>query len=197
MSDKSKITRVINRSSARALGKVFMSCYKRGVNDACAYSDDEGLILEHIEQTESGERFGFIDAPAGSVLYWRNRLYELAEELKCYSQIHGYFIRMGRFRANYLSVAVLMAQTFYNRGLRDYLEYPYNDISKFNEGEGRRIWWSAKGLRPFDSYKLRTYIQDLCAMRMERINNGATDPLRAHQYEMFSTAFSFAIVARL
>lgn len=104
---------------------------------------------------------------------------------------------MGRFRANYFSVAIIMAQAFYNRGLKDYMEYPYNDMSRFNEGEGRKVWWTPKGLKEFDSYKLRSYIQDLCAMKAECINNGATDPLRAHHYEMFSTAFSFAIVARL
>lgn len=195
---KSEVTifRVIDRKTARYLGKVFMACYRKGINDACLHIEDEGLINEHIELTRSGEVHGFIGQTNESQVYWHNRLCELAEQHLCFKPIMRYFERVGRFGGNYLSVASVIAQEFYSMGLADYLAYNYNDLVKFNQSQDLRLRWTPKGLKRFDVYKFRAMIQDMCAVRISKIKKGEKDALKINHYEIFSNAFSFAIVTK-
>lgn len=189
-----KVFRVIDKNMARCLGRVFMLAYRKGVNDAELHSDDEGMLMEHIEQTADGVKFGYVGDLTGSWVYWRNRLTDIAEERGCYKAIEGYWQAMKSFKSNYMSVALMVAQAFYNRGIQDYIKNPgAEDIALYNDKPVN--WWGAsgKGVTP---YRLRDYVQDVCARRMDRIDRGEENPLQRCHYEIFMQAFSISIVAK-
>lgn len=192
MKSRSNVFRVIDRYTAKSLGRVLMMCYKRGVNDACRYSNDEGMLREHIEQTRGGGMFGFVSHVTAKWVYWKNRLLEIGEEDLRFRPINDYFNRMGKFGSNYLSVFMVLAQTFYNRGIEDWLDNPgAEEIGLFNE---RTSWWGVR--RAVDSYRLRSYVQDVCAEHIETIEKGGEDIIKQSHYEIFMNAFSFSIVAK-
>lgn len=195
MKDGQKI-KIIDRRTARALGKVFMGCYRRGINDAYEHADDEGLLQEHIEQTQSGSLHGFVGHSTKSYIYWHNRLSEIAENLNCYKIFRSYMDKMGGFTYNYLSAISMIAQDFYTKGLRDYMNYKNNDVSRYNDYSYHNTLWTPKGFRKLDGYRLRAIVQDMCASRIDRILNGGEDLLKQNHYLMFSNAFSFAIVSK-
>lgn len=189
---RANIFRVIDRHTSRSLGRVLMLCYKRGVNDAYRYSNDEGMLREHIEQTRDCGSFGFVGGVTTKWVYWKNRLLEMGEEDRRFRPVNDFFERMGKFGSNYLSVFLVLAQTFYNRGIEDWLNNPGADeISMFNQGMG---WWG--GRRIVDAYRLRAYVQDICTGRVEAIDKGGEDTLRQSHYEIFMQAFSFSIVVK-
>lgn len=196
MGARPKAVGAIDARTAKSIAKVFMSCYRKGVNDARLHEDDEGMILEHIELTKDGEVFGFLENTNHSFLYWKNRLSEIAEETSCYRVINTYFEKLGGYRQNYLSVMAVLAQSFYNRGLKDYIDNPGGDHVAFNRPGELKVWWNGSKGKKFDNYRLRAYVQDLCAIRIENIKNGGNDVLKDSHYELFSTAFSFAIAAK-
>lgn len=179
---------------ARQLGRIFKLMYRRGINDADLHEDDFGMINEHISQTSYVERFGFLEHQTSSWLYWRNRLTDQLENgYGGYRALEQYWQDMGRFKRNYMSVPLVLAQEFYNRGLRDYMTEPRKrNLEMFNQGEVKS-WLDG---RTIDSYKLRNLVQDFCITHMERIDSGEEDPLARNHYEAFMQAFSFSIVAK-
>ena len=192
MKEYSGIARIIDTYTARFLKTMFMACYKRGVNDAHRHGEDEGMLREHVDMTHDCRMFGFVGNATGQWVYWKNRLCDIAEDNDRYRCIHRYFDGMKRFGNNYLSVMMVMAQTFYNRGITDWLDNPEaDDLTLFN---GACRWWGAK--RDVDTYRIRGYVQDVCSEHIDAIVNGGEDVLKQHHYEIFRQAFSFAIMPR-
>lgn len=196
MKERPTAFRVIDRGAAQALKMLFMECYKRGVNDAYRHGDDEGMLLEHVEQTRNYTKFGFVGAATQRWVYWKNRLIEIAEDNNRYKTLNNYFERMGNYGSNYLSVMMCVAQTFYNRGITDWLENPHTDeINIFN---GRNRWWGKR--KDVDGYHLRAYVQDVCSERLDFADYADADAdcggLRRKHWEVFMQAFSFAVVAK-
>lgn len=187
--------RIIDRSAAICLGKVFMECYRRGVGDAYVYSGDEGMLREHIAETEGFRRFGFAGNATGSWIYWRNRLTDIAESKNRYRIMERYWRCMGEFRANYLSVALVMAQVFYNRGITDYLANPAAGNAAVFAGEESVRWWGDG--KKVDSHRLRSYVQDVCAVIVDGIDRGEDNVLKRNHYEFFMQVFSLAITANV
>ncbi len=194
MKEQTTIFKVIDRSAASCLGKVFMECYKRGVGDAYLHSNDEGMLREHVESTRDFLKFGFVGNLTGSWIYWRNRLTDIADAKRCYKVMETYWNRMGKYQSNYLSVAMIMAQTFYNRGIMDYLDNPGADNAAVFAGEDVVRWWGDR--KKIDGHRLRAYVQDVCAEITDRIDNGEENVLKRSHYEFFMQSFSFAITAR-
>ena len=191
------VFRTINNYMARTLARVFMFAYKQGVNDAYLHQSDEGMLREHVEQTSDGEKFGFVGNLTGSWVYWRNRLTDIADKDNRYGTMESYWKSMGRFKSNYLSVGLILAQKFYNKGITDYLDNPdAEEISVYNDKDLR--WWGNPGKSKTNGYRLRAFVQDVCAEYTDRIDSGEENPvlLKRNQYDTFSQAFSFAIVAR-
>ena len=194
VNERRKVFRVIDKTMARCLGRVFMLVYRKGVNDAELHSDDEGMLMEHVEQTADGQRFGYVGDMTGSWVYWRNRLTDIAEADRCYKVIERYWSAMKSFKSNYRSVALIVAQAFYNRGVQDYIRNPgAEDVTLYNEKPVN--WWGATG-KGITSHRLRDYVQDVCARRMDRIDQGGEDLLKRCHYEIFMQAFSLSIVAK-
>lgn len=194
MKERPSVFRVIDRMTAKYLGRLFMACYKRGVNDAYRHGNDEGMLREHVEQTQDFAKFGFVGAATARWVYWKNRLNDLAEDGQYYKPINAYFERIGNFGTNYLSVMMCVAQTFYNRGITDWLEKPHADeINIFN---GKSRWWGDK--KDVDVYHLRAYVQDICSERLDLADGMDRDTgvLKYKHWEVFMQAFSFAIVAK-
>lgn len=194
MKERPSVFRVIDRMTAKYLGRLFMACYKRGVNDAYLHGDDEGLLREHVELTRDFAKFGFVGAATARWVYWKNRLSDLAEGGQFYKPVNAYFERMGNFGSNYLSVMMAVAQTFYNRGIEDWLKDPHADeVNVFN---GKSRWWG--GRKDVDCYHMRAYVQDVCAERLDFADDNDIDDgrLKRKHWEVFMQAFSFAIVAK-
>lgn len=194
MKERPNVFRVIDRYTAKSLGRLFMMCYKRGVNDAYRYSHDEGMLREHVEQTAGFDKFGLVGAATSRWVYWKNRLSDMAEDDKRYKTLNNYFERMGNFGSNYLSVMMCVAQTFYNRGISDWLDKPNADeINIFN---GKFRWWGGK--KDVDCYRMRAYVQDICSEQLDSADfmDGDTRVLKYKHWEVFMQAFSFAIVAK-
>lgn len=194
MKERPNVFRVIDRYTAKSLGRLFMLCYKRGVNDACRHGDDEGMLREHVEQTRDFAKFGFAGAATSRWVYWKNRLSDLAEDGNRYKTLTNYFERMGNFGSNYLSVMMCVAQTFYNRGITDWLDDSHADEINFFNGNSR--WWG--GRKDVDSYHLRAYVQDVCSERLDSAEDADAGGgvLRRKHWEVFMQAFSFAVVAK-
>lgn len=195
VNERRKVFRVIDKTTARCLGRVFMLAYRKGVNDAELHSDDEGMLMEHVEQTADGRKFGYAGEITSSWIYWRNRMSDLADLDRGYKVIDSYWRAMKLFGSNYMSVALIVGQTFYNKGIMDYLKNPgANDITLFNDRPLN--WWSNKTNNPLSVTRLRNYVQDILVRRMDKIDQGGEDPLKRVHYEIFMQAFSFSLVAK-
>lgn len=188
------VFRVIDKVTARRLGRVFLLAYRKGVNDAELHSDDEGMLMEHVMQTSDGTRFGYVGDITGSWIYWRNRLSDMASADHSYKTIERYWQAMKSYKSNYMSVALIVAQAFYNRGVTDYIGNPgAGDVALYNE---RPFGWWGDGVKPISPQRLRDYVQDVCVRHMDGIDRGCEDPLKRAHYEIFMQAFSFSIVAK-
>lgn len=192
MKERPTAFRVIDRGTAQALKMLFMECYKRGVNDAYKHGDDEGMLREHTERADGISLFGFVGGTNTKWVYWKNRLCDLAVNVNRYGKLCGFFDRMEPFGRNYLSVAMVMAQVFYNRGITDWLDdSSADDINIFN---GRSSWWGGK--HNVDNYRLRAYVQDVCSERIDGIGPADDGVLKRKHWEVFMQAFSFSVVAK-
>lgn len=195
VNERRKVFRVIDKTMARCLGRVFMLVYRKGVNDAELHSDDEGMLMEHVEQTADGRKFGYVGDMTGSWVYWRNRLTDIADERGCYKVIEKYWQSMKSFTSNYMSVVLMVAQAFYNRGIQDYLRNPgAEELTLYNDKPLN--WWGKSTNNTISPFKIRDYVQDVCARRMDKIDEGGEDPLKRCHYEIFMQAFSLSIVAK-
>lgn len=192
MKDRRTTFRVIDRNTAQCLKRIFLLCYKRGVTDAYLNIHDEGMLREHVEQTGDGRKFGLAGNPTGRWVYWKNRLSDIAEDCNCYKVFNNLVERMRMFGSNYLSVTMIMAQTFYNRGISDYLDNPQADDITLYGDRPKIAWWGEK--KEVDCYHLRAYVQDVCSEHIDAIDNGGEDVLKRNYYDTFMQAFSFSIV---
>lgn len=194
MENPRTIFRVIDRTTARQLGVVFMELYKRGVRDACE-ADDEGLVREHIELIEAPRMFGFVGAARESYTYWENRMIDIAEDRRFRGSLVEYFTRLGKYGKSFLSAALVIAKDFYIRGLEDYLRWPDErripQLDKYDY-----LWWGEKGVKKIDKYHLRTFVQDRCDDRIAAIRDGGDDKIGEKQYSLFKTTFSIAIAVK-
>lgn len=137
----------IDRSVAQLLMRLFDRMYKLGVNDASRV-DDEGLSYMWIEKTSQPGVFGRLgDETSHDPLYWQLTLQKVALELKSVPRFINYARDAGRYGRNYLSVAWVVAQCFYNQGLKDWYDHPdtsqlvsFNNKSRMRWGETLSNW---------------------------------------------------------
>lgn len=194
MAIKPTINRMLDRSTARQLGIIFIELYKQGLRHACK-ADDEGLVREHIEKITPPKMFGYVGEVRESFTYWENRMIDIAEDNKFRNPIVEYFSRLGKYGRSYLSVALVIAKDFYVRGLEDYLRYP--DETRIPQlDKYQYLWWGEKKIRKIDKYHLRTYVQDRCDDHIAMIREGFEDIVAESQYNLFKTTFSLAIAVR-
>lgn len=186
-------SRIITRQAAICLGRIFMACYHKGVADACRYRHDEGMLREFLGEVRlDGLSFGFIDSNSRKWVYWKNRLSDIAAADKRYRTFNVYLERMREYRANYMSVALVMAQAFYNRGITDFLDRPQaQEVAAFME---KNQWWNDR--KTVDGFRLRAYVQDVCSEIIDSIEGESENALKQCHYEVFMQAFSFSIVAK-
>lgn len=150
MSEKRTIG--IDRGVAQFLMRLFDRMYKLGVNDAAA-ADDEGLVYSWTARTQEPGVFGRVgDETSHDPLYWQLTLQKTAFEMGAAGRFTTYARMAGRYGRNYLSVAWVVAQCFYNRGLRDWCDHPEaGGLALFN-AKGRVRWdgkcagWSAPAM---------------------------------------------------
>ncbi|MCM1216529.1 MAG: hypothetical protein NC209_03955 [Alistipes sp.] len=187
---------VVDRSVANMLIRLFAVSYKLGVNDAFAASD-EGLCRQHVEQTQQPGYFGRVgDDISHDALYWQIKLKEAVYRSGFYEPLCRYLRNMGRYGHNYLSVALPIAQEFYNRGLTDYCKAPGGcEIALFNDAN--KAWWTAKGPR---NVKTEEYVEQVQLMTFQRqhIDEGG-DPkkvLKSRHYELFRRCIGMALASR-
>jgi hypothetical protein len=174
--------------------RLFCLCYKLGVNDAYALND-EGLCRQNIENTKRTGYFGRVgDDIAHDALYWQLRLKDEVYRAGFYYPFDRYLLMMGRFGRNYLSVAIVIAQDFYNKGVADYCDHASSfDIEHFNATS--RAFMMPKGnIQSISGNELIERIQLMTFVREHADTNGeAVTPLKPHQYDLFRRCVGIAM----
>lgn len=184
----------LTRARAQMLLRLFMACYRRGVFEA-RQVNDEGLCREIIEQTSQTCVFGLVSAKVKpDPIYWQLRINEIAEEARLYQQWDKYCRSMGRYGANYLSVAMVLCQCFVNLGMKHYLESPKAcDFTLFKE-QGR-VWWTVSGIKKAHGSRIVEAAQNMCYDRIDIDAHGGKGALREFHYKMFLQKLGMAYKA--
>lgn len=120
-------------------------CYRLGVKHTREIND-EGAAREFLDTHNEVGVYGFLsDGLNVGVLEWQLRLQKEARLTSMFGSMYQYFLRMGRFSANYLSCFLPIAQMWHNLGVQDYIDNPHAcDYSVFNGKT--RVRWTKKGL---------------------------------------------------
>lgn len=130
-------------------------CYRLGVRQARELND-EGAAREFLDTHNEVGVYGFLsDGLNVGVLEWQLRLQKEARLTSMFGSMYQYFLRMGRFSANYLSCFLPIAQMWHNLGVQDYIDNPHAcDWAVFDSKT--RVRWSKKGLL---NIKAKEYVE--------------------------------------
>lgn len=142
------------RSVALMWVKMFMLCYRRGVNDA-AQSADEGLCREYLEQTSQTCVWGELNDRRLSTdpIDWQVTLNAVGRDARMFQPLQRYFFNMGRYCSNYFSPAMVIALDWYRRGVSDYISSPAScSVTDFNMRE--KALWGRKGIENVDNGRI-------------------------------------------
>lgn len=151
----------VTRQTIRGMISLLDYVYKLGVSDARDV-EDEGLcrqfLLNHVEPGQ----FGFItDGYDVEELEWQLRLSMRSRLQRQYGAMQTLFMSMRRFKANFLSCFLPVAQRFYNKGIKDYNDAPADcDFNAFCNRS--RIWWTSKGIKNITPQEYVDTIQLMC-----------------------------------
>lgn len=181
----------IDRPTAQMLCRLFHHMYRLGVND-CAQAEDEGLAKEWIRKTSEPGVFGRLgDETSHDALYWQLILQKEAHSLGIARRLMDYMRKAGRYGKNYLSVAWVMAQCFYNSGMEAWCRDPhawelplFNTRTRARWDKARRIW-SNSGLV--------SQAQEFCFQRQHSdMESEDKKALKAHHYLIFIKSIGLA-----
>lgn len=152
---------IVTKNLVSQMISLLDTLYHWGVRDSHALCD-EGAAREFLESHSETNVYGFLtDACPISALEWQLRLIQQARLTSMFGSMYQYFLRMGRFSANYLSVFIPLAQRWYNRGVQDYYDNQgAADYAVFEDS--KRTSWSERGLRKYNNREAVETIQLDC-----------------------------------
>lgn len=120
-------------------------CYRLGVRQARELND-EGAAREFLDTHNEVGVYGFLsDGLNVGVLEWQLRLQKEARLTSMFGSMYQYFLRMGRFGANYLSCFLPIAQMWHNLGVQDFIDNQHACDWAVFDGK-TRVRWTKKGL---------------------------------------------------
>lgn len=198
---------IINASIAREMIALVDFCYRKGIEDAYRV-EDEGLAREFIEKTSQVGVYGFLREDGATMDWkeWSLRLMSQARMTFWNGAMSRYLLLIGgRVNQNHLGVFIPVAQVFYNKGVRDYIENPHSaDYLLFQEKT--RVFWTAKGLKNINNRRYIDEIQ-LCCFDLKRRDKIAWETKTAtnarrmgaftdSQYDSFIRAVGLALIAK-
>lgn len=196
---------IITREVVSKMISLIDWCYRMGVSDAFAQSD-EGLVREFCERTEEVGVFGFLTDDFS--ITWQEfslRLLYKARMGAWDGAMTRYMNSMGRYGRNYLSCLLPIAQLWYCKGCRDYAENPQGcDMSMFNAQS--RVYWTARGLRRVENKRYVDEIQ-METFALERKHAGVwatrsaydakkAGALKPKQFHFFRTVIGLAMTPK-
>lgn len=198
---------VINRSVVFGMFSLVDFCYRKGVEHAYRI-DDEGLAREFLGKTSQIGVYGFLREDGATMDWkeWSLRLMSQARMTSWNGAMSRYFLLVGgRANQNYLGAFIPVAQVFYNKGVRDYIENPHSADYLLFQGK-TRVFWTPKGLKKVNNRRYIDEIQ-LCCFDLKRrdkivweaetaTNARRMGALTASQYDSFIRAVGLALIAK-
>lgn len=175
---------IVDRETVRMLLRLYMGCYKLGVNDAYNYDDCAGA-LGHLDRTARSGVFGRLgDGVSDTPLYWELLLSRVAADNNIYRAFRRYADKAVSYGTNYLSAGIRAGQCWYNEGVAAYTKFGGNDIVRFNDGW--RQLWTEDGLRVITREELieRTQLMLFECLRAD-MESGGKRALTEKQYMTF------------
>ena len=136
---------LFSAETARMWLRMFARLYKKGVQDA-ADLDDEGACREYLEATAKTNVWGYVTDKrlSDDAIDWQVSLNVVSREMNSYQPFLRYFRNMGRFKSNYMSVALVMALDWYRQGVADYIANPNaHDMAQFLAVD-KPLWGKSK-----------------------------------------------------
>lgn len=180
---KITIESTLNTTYVNMLTRLWMCAYRKGVEDA-AESCDEGLCLEHIALTRSKPMtFGFLERVRRDAFYWQLKLAEIYTS----ETWDKYRLAIGRYGSNYLSVALVLAQEFYNLGLTDFFDKTFSKIEDLRTSKSNWAMFTLTGVKDVGRGRIIEIAQGFCYDRMDLDEsfNGDAYAISKRHYDMF------------
>lgn len=198
-----KVPPIITRDVVQKMISLLDWSYRLGVEGAYEVND-EGLCLEFLERTAQPGVYGLLPDLYMGWLEWSLRLMSKARSTSWNGTMSRYLQAAGRFGSNYLSCFYLLAQHFYNWGVKSYISAPYsNDIELFRSKT--RVLWTEKGLKPINNRRYVDEVQMICfdlqrrdkeIWEREADYNAKKVALKEKHYEWFIRAVGLAVMKR-
>lgn len=162
--DGSKLT--MTRGVVQHIGRVCNYLYHQAVSDAFN-ADDAGLIGDFLERFSEPGVFGTLESRRPmDYNRWQLYILRLARERSMWASMNDFFVLCGKWKANYLSVFMPVAQEFYLKGLRDVIEYGFPDMVLFEQKP--HAWLCKKGFRNVPTEEFIQEVQEMCYQLDER-----------------------------
>lgn len=177
--------------------------YKLGVEGAYE-TNDEGQCADFLEKAAEPGVYGLLPDLYMGWQEWSLRLMAKARMTSWNGAMSRYLTLAGRFGSNYLSCFYVVAQRFYNEGVRAYVAAPHAcDMSVFKAQT--RVLWSRDGMKRIDNRRYVDEIQLMC-FELQRRDKAVWDnstayearkvALRDKYYDWFIRAIGLAITKR-
>lgn len=194
---------IITRELVTKMVSLLDWAYRLGVESAFE-ANDEGLCHEFLERTAEPGVYGLLPDLYMNWQEWALRLMSKARMTSWNGAMSRYLTLAGSFGSNYLSCFYVVAQRFYNEGVKAYLSAPHAcDMSLFKAQ--RRVFWTAEGIKKIDNRRYVDEIQLMCFELQRRDkevweNSTAYDAkkiaLKEKQYEWFIRSVGLAVAKK-
>ena len=179
----------LNRTTAPQVIRLFDSCFKRGVLDACAQDDDYGL-KDWVEAHKSSGSYGLVyDDENFDWKRWRFTIERWCREDRLGSvgdvYLNSIHVRRESSR-NFLFAVIPMTMRFYIMGVEEWLAYP-NPLNTEIFKHTKKIHWKQvpKHLRNITTNDFLSILQEFIYERQRMHLEG---DLTERQYDSFSIA---------
>lgn len=178
----------LNRTTAPQVIRLFDSCFKRGVLDACSQDDDYG-VREWLERHKADGSYGLVyDDENFDWRRWRFTIERWCREDRLGSvgdtYINSIYVR--RNSHNFLFAVLPMTMRFYMMGVEEWLEYP-NPLGIERFKHTKKIHWKQmpSHMVNMTTADFLSYLQEFV---YERQKKNLEDDLTELQYDSFSIA---------
>lgn len=178
----------LNRTTAPQVIRLFDSCFKRGVIDACSQDDDYG-VKEWLERHKTTGGYGLVyDDENFDFRRWRFTIERWAREDRLGSvgdtYLNSQFLR--GYNRNFMFAVLPMTMRFYMMGVEEWLEYP-NPLSLEVFRHTKKIHWKnvPKHLKNITTSDFLSLLQEFI---YERQRMHLENDLPDSQYDSFSVA---------
>ena len=178
----------LNRTTAPQVIRLFDSCFKRGVLDACA-QDDDYSVKEWLDRHLSDGSYGLVyDDYNFDFKRWRFTIERWCREDRLGSvgdtYLNSMYVR--RKNRNFLFAVLPMTMRFYLLGVEEWLSYP-NPLNMEIFKHTKKIHW-----KPMPSHMRNMTTSDYLSLLQEfiyeRQSKKFEDDLTESQYDGFSIA---------